>query len=87
MSVQVETAYDKVEQLRNVLGVAEELLNVRTEAARVVDRQFEQNAALPSARADAHAKTIAAKASLLEANLGLSLAQGELKRSMGQIPR
>ena len=87
VTVQVEIAYDKVEQLRNVLGVAEELLNVRTEAARVVDRQFEQNAALPSARADAHAKTIAAKASLLEANLGLSLAQGELKRSMGQIPR
>src|SRR5271163_2930987 len=87
VTVQVEIAYDKVEQLRNVLGVAEELLNVRTEAARVVDRQFEQNAALPSARADAHAKTIAAKASLLEANLGLSLAQGELKRSIGQIPR
>jgi outer membrane protein TolC len=86
-SVQVETAYDKVEELQNMVGVAEELLAVRTEAARVTDRQFEQTAALPSARADAHAKTIAAKASLLEANLGLSLAQGELKRTMGQISK
>jgi hypothetical protein len=53
----------------------------------VTVRQFEQNAALASARAEAAAKTSSAKASLLEANLGLSLAQGELKRTMGEIPR
>ena len=49
--------------------------------------QFEQNAALASVRAGAAAKTSSAKASLLDANLGLSLAQGELKRTMGEIPR
>lgn len=87
VTVQVETAYDKVEQLQGMVGVADELLKVRTEAARVTDRQIEQNAALPSAQAETHAKTIAAEASLLEANLGLSLAQGELQRAMGQIPR
>jgi outer membrane protein TolC len=87
VTVRVETAYDKIEQLQGMVGVAEEVLKVRTEAARLTDRQFEQNAALASVKAEAHAKSIAANASLLEANLGLSLAQGELKRTIGQTPR
>jgi len=87
VAVQVETAYDKVEQLQDLAGVAEEVLQARTEASRVTDRQFEQNAALASARAEAHAKAISAQASVLEATLGLSLAQGDLKRTMGELPR
>jgi outer membrane protein TolC len=87
VTVQVEIAYDKVEQMQNLVTVAEELLKARAEAARVAGRQFEQNEALASARAEAAAKASLAKASLLEANLGLSLAQGELKRAMGEIPR
>src|SRR5215831_12295573 len=87
VTVQVEIAYDKVEQMQNLIAVAEEVLKTRAEAALVADRRFKQNAALASARAEAAAKTSSAKASLLEANLGLSLAQGELKRAMGEIPR
>ena len=51
VAVQVEKAYDKVEQLQDLGGVTEEVLKARTEAARLTDRQFEQNAALESARA------------------------------------
>jgi len=87
VSVQVEKAYDKVEQLQDLVGVANEALKTRTEAARLVDRQFEQTAALASARAEAHAKEVSAKASFLEANLGLSLAQSDLIRTIGQLPR
>jgi outer membrane protein TolC len=87
VTVQVETAYDKVEQMQSLVTVAEETLKVRTEAARVAERQVELNEALASASAEAAAKTSSAKASLLEASLGLSLAQGELKRAMGEIPR
>jgi len=87
VTVQVEIAYDKVEQMQNLIAVAEEVLKTREAAALIADRQFEQNAALASARAEAAAKTSSARASLLEANLGLSLAQGELKRAMGEIPR
>jgi outer membrane protein TolC len=87
VAVQVETAYDKVEQLQDLVGVAEEALNARVEAARLTDRRFEQNAALDSARADAHAKAISAQASALEATLDLSLAQGDLKRTIGELPR
>jgi len=87
VTVQVETAYDKVEQMQSLVTVAEEVLKTREEAARVAFRQFEQNQVLASVRAEAVAKTSSAKASLLEANLGLSFAQGELKRAMGEIPR
>jgi outer membrane protein TolC len=87
VAVQVETAYDKVEQLQDLAGVAAEALKAREEASRVTDRRFEQTAALASARAEAHAKALSAQASYLEATLGLSLAQGDLKRTMGELPR
>jgi outer membrane protein TolC len=87
VAVQVERAYDKVEQLQDLVGVADEALQVRSEAARLADRQFEQTAALASARAEARAKSISAKASLVEAHLGLSLAQGELTKAIGRLPR
>ena len=87
VTVQVEIAYDKVEQMQSMVTVAEEALKARTEAARVAERQVEENEALASARAAAAAKTSSAKASLLEASLRLSFAQGELKRAMGEIPR
>ena len=87
VAVQVEKAYDKVEQMQDLAGVAEEALQAREEASRVTDRRFEQDAALTSARAEAHAKAISAKASSLQAALGLSLAQGDLKRTIGELPR
>ena len=87
VAVQVEIAYDKVEQMRSLVTLAEEVLKARTEGARVAERQFEQNETLASARTEAAAKVTSAKASLLEASLGLSLAQGELRRAMGEIPR
>jgi outer membrane protein TolC len=87
VAVQVETAYDRVTEMQSLVEVTEEVLKARTEAARVADRQLEQNEVLSSATAEAAAKVSAAKASLLEAKLGLSLARGELQRTMGQIPR
>ena len=48
VAVQVETAYDKVEQLQNMVGVAEEALKVRVELARLSDRQLEQSEVLAS---------------------------------------
>jgi outer membrane protein TolC len=77
VAVEVERAYDKVDQLQSLVGVAEEASKARAEAARLTDRQFEQNAALASARAKAQAKEISARASTLEATLGLSLAQAD----------
>jgi outer membrane protein TolC len=86
VTVQVEKAYDKVEQMEDLVGVADEVMKTRAEASRVTDRRFEQTSALASARSEAHAKEVSSQASYLEATLGLSLAQGDLRRTMGELP-
>jgi outer membrane protein TolC len=86
VTVQVETAYDKVEQMQDLVGVADQVVKTRAEASRVTERRFEQTAALASARSEAHAKEISSQASYLEATLGLALAQGDLRRTMGELP-
>ena len=69
VTVRVETAYDKVELMQSLVSVAEEVLKARAEAARVAERQVEENEALASASAEAAAKMSSAKASLLEGEL------------------
>ena len=87
IEVQVEGIYDRIDELKEMVDVAGEVIAVRTESARLADRQFEQNAALSSARSQAQADLANATASLMEANYGLSLAEADLKRATGQIPR
>jgi outer membrane protein TolC len=87
IEVQVQGIYDKVDELRQMVGVAEQVVVVRTEAARLSDRQSEQDAALDSARSQSHSDLASATASLLEANCGLSLAEADLKRAIGQMPQ
>jgi DNA-binding FrmR family transcriptional regulator len=87
IEVQVQGIYDRVEERRQMFDVAGQIVRVRTEAARLADRQFEQTAALNSARSQNHADLASATASLLEATCGLSLAEADLKRSIGQMPQ
>jgi hypothetical protein len=70
-----------------MLLVATQAVQVRTEAARLADREFEQQALLSAARSQAHADLSNASALLLEANLNLSLAEAEVKKTIGAIPR
>jgi outer membrane protein TolC len=85
--VQVQAVYDRIDELRQMVDVAGQVVKVRTEAARLADRQLEQNAVLNSARSQAHADLASASASLLQANCGLYLAEADLKRTIGQLPR
>ena len=87
IEVQVQGIYDRVDELRQMVDVAGQVVKVRTEAARLADRQFEQTAALSSARSQSHADLTSATASLLEASCGLSLAEADLKRTIGQMPQ
>jgi len=87
IEVQVQSIYDRIDELKQMVDVAGQVVKVRTEAARMADRQFEQNVALSSARSQAHADLTSATASLLEANCGLSLAEADLERAIGQIPQ
>jgi outer membrane protein TolC len=87
LEVQVNAAYDKVEQIQGLVDVASSVMNLRTEAERVTDRQFEQSSSLLSERLKAHALATEAHASFVEAALQLSLAQNEVKKAIGQMPR
>jgi outer membrane protein TolC len=87
IEVQVQSIYDRVDELRQMVDVARQIVKVRTEAARLADRQFEQSASLSSARSQSHADLASATASLLEASCGLSLAEADLKRAIGQMPQ
>jgi outer membrane protein TolC len=87
IEVQVQGIYDRVDELRQMVDVAGQVVKVRTEAARLADRQFEQTAALSSARSQSHADLANATASLLETSCGLSLAEADLKRAIGQMPQ
>ena len=87
IEVQVQGIYDRVDELRQMVDVAEQIVKVRTEAARLSDRQFDQSAALNSVRSQSHSDLASAAASLLEANCGLSLAEADLKRAIGQMPQ
>jgi outer membrane protein TolC len=87
IEVQVQGIYDRIDELKQMVDVAGQAVTVRTEAARLADRQFEQTAALNSARSQAHADLASATASLLETNCGLSLAEADLKRAIGQVPQ
>jgi outer membrane protein TolC len=87
IEVQVQGVYDKIDELRQMVDVAGQIVKVRTEAARLADRQFEQTAALNSARSQSNADLANATASLLEASCGLSLAEADLKRAIGQMPQ
>jgi outer membrane protein TolC len=87
LEVQINAAYDKVELIEGTLGVARKVMDLRTEAARVADRQFEQSSILLSEKINAHALASEARAALIEATLDLSLAQSQVKRTIGQMPR
>jgi outer membrane protein TolC len=87
IEVQVQGIYDRVDQLRQMVDVEEQIVKVRTEAARLSDRQFEQNAVLDSSRSQSHSDLASATVALLEANCGLSLAEADLKRAIGLMPQ
>jgi outer membrane protein TolC len=87
IEVQVQGIYDRVDELRQMVDVAGQVVKVRAEAARLADRQFEQTAALSSARSQSHADLTSANASLLEASCGLALSEADLKRAIGQMPQ
>ena len=83
VSVQIESAYDRVEQIRQLEDVATQTVKVREEALRISDRQLEQSTVLNSVRSQARADLGAANAALLETDLQLSLAVADLRRMIG----
>jgi outer membrane protein TolC len=86
VSIQISAAYDKAEQLQQLVSVVDEALKVRMEAARVSTLRVTQNEDLESSAVKAHAAVYETRASLLEAKLGLFLAQNNIQQLLGQRP-
>ena len=86
VAIEISAAYDKTEQLQQLIAVVKEALKVRIEAARISAQRLEQNADLASSTAKADAAVYDTKASLLDTQLGLFLAQNNIQQILGQRP-
>jgi outer membrane protein TolC len=86
VAIQISAAYDKTKQLQQLVSVVNEALKTRIEAARVSAQRVTQNAELASSSAKDDAAVYYTKASLLDARLGLFLAQNKIQQMLGQRP-
>lgn len=86
LAVKVERSYNRMEQSRALVDVAQSALETRQEAERVTRNQVEQSEAVGSMRAQAVAATAKARADLLKATLGYLLAIAELDQVTGRVP-
>jgi len=86
IEIRVESAYNKLERTRQMVGVSEQLLALRAESHRVTSQQLQQGSALASQVAAAAAHELAAKSSLLQARLDYVQAQDELAVAIGRTP-
>jgi outer membrane protein TolC len=86
VAIEISAAYDQVDELHQLVAVASEALKARTEAARISVQRQQQNAELPSGVAKSQAVVSAANASLLEAKLGLYLAENSIQQMLGVRP-
>lgn len=85
--VEISAAYDKVEQLQELLKVSQLALSAREESYRVQSQRAKVEAELASGVAATHAAVTAAKLNVLSAQLDLYLAQNNIKKLLGESPR
>lgn len=83
----VQVAYNKVQRTREMVGVSEELLALRTESSRVSAQQLQQGAALASQSDAAVALEFDARTMLLQSQLDYVQANDELSEAMGLTPQ
>jgi outer membrane protein TolC len=86
VGVEIQQSLNKVERTRQMLKVATEVVNLRTEGERVAENQMHQGVVLISAERQATAATYRARADLLQAQLAHMLAQAELEQVIGRTP-
>jgi outer membrane protein TolC len=86
IEVRVQTAYNKLERTRQMVGVSNELLALRKESRRVFAQQLQEGAALRSQPGMAIARELEAKTVLLQSQLDYIQARDEMIEAMGQMP-
>ena len=86
VSVEVQTAYNKVERTQQMLKVSQELLALRTESNRVTQQATDTGKALSSQADMATAQELDAKTLLLQSQLDYTQANDEIIHAMGRTP-
>jgi len=86
VSVEVQTAYNKVERTQQMLTVSKELLALRTESNRVLHEELVRGEALSSQADMATAQELDAKTLLLQSQLDYTQANDEIIHAMGRTP-
>jgi outer membrane protein TolC len=85
--IQLSAAYDKAEELEQLLKVANLTLEVREESLRIESQRVDVQAELASGVASARADVTTAKVNVLEAKLGLYLTRNDVLKLLGERPR
>jgi outer membrane protein TolC len=86
VAVTIQRSYSKLEQTRNMVQVADEVVKLRQESERLAENQRNQGAILVSDRRQATAASYKAQADFLQAQLGYLLAWAELQQTVGRTP-
>jgi len=84
--IEISAAYDKAEQLNQLLGVTIQATEAREESLRIQTRRAEVDAQLASGVATARAALSSARMNVLNTRLNLFLAQNNIKRLLGERP-
>jgi outer membrane protein TolC len=86
VAVGIERSYNKMERIKNLVQVANQVVRLRQESERVAQNQMTQGVVLVSERRHATAATYKAEADFLQASLGYLLAWAELEQAVGHTP-
>jgi outer membrane protein TolC len=87
VALAVNTAYNKLERTQQMVKVSQEVVALRTESNRVLQKQLIRGAALRSQADTATAQEQDAKALLLQSQLDYVQAHDELIHAIGRIPQ
>jgi outer membrane protein TolC len=87
VELRVETAYNKLERTRQMIGVSEELLALRVESRRTTVEQVAHGSALRSQSLVSVAQELDANAVLLQSKLDYVQAAAEMDEAIGKTPR
>jgi outer membrane protein TolC len=82
----IEKTYNKLQRAKSIVGVADQVVELRKESERLAQNQSAQGEVLVSARSEAAAATYKAQADSLQASLGYLLAWAELQQQAGITP-
>jgi outer membrane protein TolC len=86
VAVEIERGYNKVQQTKSLVQVANQVLKLRQESERLAENQLTQGLVLASERRQATAATYKAQADYLQSSLGYLLAWAELEQTIGRTP-